>query len=1427
MILVKELFLSSLMKSGGEKTDGFFRKNNYNTTFLFRLSGVLTGVTSDYFNDFDELCNISEVFMKRVFCMIFIFSMLLAAVSCGEDKKGVKVVVKEEVAREVSADEGGTVTTSDDSVSIEIPADALESDTNITITVYETSAHSTKKGETRVSQVIECGPSGTVFKKPVIIRMKTDKAIKNKVVAAAVYDEAKGEWSYSEHGAYAVLMGNDAAGDPIMQTAAGDPIMLNAAGDPIMQSTGENLAAAGDPIMLTSAGDPIMTNAAGDPIMNAAAGDPIMMTTGHFTAYTFIALEQESEAEVPENDSETADSDTDGETEDEDRPYIPECGNGILDEGEECDNGPDSNELRASKPACRPNCTLVRCGDSIVDEGEECDKGEENGSSDCVYGQKSCKVCTDECKEETGYTSFCGDNYVDEDNGEVCDHGADNGRTECYYGEESCELCTTSCQPVIGKTSYCGDSIVDASNGETCDEGSLNGTYGHCSAWCDGRAPYCGDGYVDEDEGETCDDGADNGSYGHCNATCSGFSPYCGDGNIDSSNGEVCDKGELNGEVYCAYGQTSCTVCNGECQEEAGVTSFCGDNYVDEDHGETCDHGADNGRTKCSYGEENCELCTTSCQTFQGETSFCGDGMIDESNEEICDDGANNGVYGHCNSSCSGRAPYCGDGYVDEDEGETCDDGADNGSYGHCNATCSGFSPYCGDGNIDSSNGEVCDNGVANDEIYCDYGQTSCTVCNGDCQEEAGVTSYCGDGYVDEDHGETCDHGEDNGRTKCYYGEENCELCTTACQTFQGETSFCGDGMIDESNDEICDDGANNGVYGHCNSSCSGRAPYCGDGYVDEDEGETCDDGADNGTYGHCNATCNGRSPYCGDGNIDSSNGETCDNGELNGTSDCAYGETKCTVCNGECQEEPGNTSYCGDNYVDEDHGEACDNGDENGRTECYYGEESCELCTTGCQIVQGVTSFCGDGGIDEENDEICDEGSLNGTEGHCNEWCDGFVCPEGYEWNGEECEGPEQDLPECSPTSGTPCYDPESEITWSAKSADQMTWDNAVSHCENLEEGGYDDWRLPNIDELRTLVQDCAATEPGGTCGVTTSCLSYSDCWSSDSCQSCSSDSSGGHSKFGETSYLWSSSVQPDDSNYRWSVLFYDGSVSGSNVVFNSYVRCVRSDYEPQTDPCEPNPCFGIENSNYECMSEGDIYMCGCEDGFEWNEEECAPMTVQTECTDLPDNAEWNFSGVVLQTWNGEDWEPEAIAYYSEDAGTYEDCSFKCTQGYVWNEEECVEPMQQLPECSPTSGTPCIDSESTLTWSAKSSSTMDWENAGSYCENLTEGGYDDWRLPNIDELRTLIQECEGTQTGGSCGVTESCLSSSDCFSSDACLSCSSDSTGGHSKFGEIGNLWSSSTRSDNTDVAWGVIFEIGTVIGYTKSDDIYVRCVR
>ena len=274
--------------------------------------------------------------MKKIFCLIMVFVALFALASCSKKKSH---DYEEQVSKEIKADEGGKVESSDGKTSVDIPAGALDEDTKITMTIYDASEYSDENGKI-VSKVVDFEPTGTIFKKPVIIKMATEEVVEKKTISAAVYDEKEEKWSYSR-GVFAIIKdGKTDAGDPIMTSAAGDPIMLNAAGDPIMQSTGEMLAAAGDPIMLvmenaagdpimtSAAGDPIMINAAGDPIMKAGAGDPIMMTTGHFTAYTFIVTDpREGEPERPDEESVDDSDDTDisdNEISDEDEEALPD-----------------------------------------------------------------------------------------------------------------------------------------------------------------------------------------------------------------------------------------------------------------------------------------------------------------------------------------------------------------------------------------------------------------------------------------------------------------------------------------------------------------------------------------------------------------------------------------------------------------------------------------------------------------------------------------------------------------------------------------------------------------------------------------------------------------------------------------------------------------------------------------------------------------------------------------------------------------------------------------------------------------------------------------------------------------------------------------------------------------------------------------------
>lgn len=67
-----------------------------------------------------------------------------------------------------------------------------------------------------------------------------------------------------------------------------------------------------------------------------------------------------------------------------------------------------------------------------------------------------------------------------------------------------------------------------------------------------------------------------------------------------------------------------------------------------------------------------------------------------------------------------------------------------------------------------------------------------------------------------------------------------------------------------------------------------------------------------------------------------------------------------------------------------------------------------------------------------------------------------------------------------------------------------------------------------------------------------------------------------------------------------------------------------------------------------------------------------------------------------------------------------------------------------------------CLDPSSGLTWvQVESMSVFTWEDAKTYCQELVFGGYDNWKLPSISELRTIVRGCPQTETDGSCEVTD------------------------------------------------------------------------
>ena len=216
--------------------------------------------------------------------------------------------------------------------------------------------------------------------------------------------------------------------------------------------------------------------------------------------------------------------------------------------------------------------------------------------------------------------------------------------------------------------------------------------------------------------------------------------------------------------------------------------------------------------------------------------------------------------------------------------------------------------------------------------------------------------------------------------------------------------------------------------------------------------------------------------------------------------------------------------------------------------------------------------------------------------------------------------------------------------------------------------------------------------------------------------------------------------------------------------------------------------------------------------------ESDSDPSGGDTEPTENPD------SDNPDTTPDGGDSQSDDSDMLSDDDADSGDTAPDSDDGDTTNENP-----GNLPDCSSTSGTPCLDSSSGLTWSAMASSTYTWQDAVNYCNSYTEGGLSGWHLPTISELRTLIQNCSGTVTGGSCGVTDSCLS--DSCGIGSCYCSSMENNGGYySKLGDDDTiaLWSSSIVDIPVyDIAWIVYFKSGYVFYNSKTISFNVRCVR
>ncbi len=175
------------------------------------------------------------------------------------------------------------------------------------------------------------------------------------------------------------------------------------------------------------------------------------------------------------------------------------CGNGVMEAGEDCDDGNTT-----AGDGCSPTCKLEACGNGVVDPGEGCDDGNQTNGDGC---DNNCTI------------TACGNGVMT--TGETCDDG------NTVDGDGCDSNCTMTA---------CGNGAT--STGETCDDGNTTNADG-CSATCQLEPTEIepnDDGTPDQGNNGTAQDDVDATAIANADAN----------GAFDATLGEVHILGQLS-----------------------------------------------------------------------------------------------------------------------------------------------------------------------------------------------------------------------------------------------------------------------------------------------------------------------------------------------------------------------------------------------------------------------------------------------------------------------------------------------------------------------------------------------------------------------------------------------------------------------------------------------------------------------------------------------------------------------------------------------------------------------------------------------------------------------------------------------------------------------------------------------------------------
>ncbi len=258
----------------------------------------------------------------------------------------------------------------------------------------------------------------------------------------------------------------------------------------------------------------------------------------------------------------------------------------------------------------------------------------------------------------------------------------------------------------------------------------------------------------------------------------------------------------------------------------------------------------------------------------------------------------------------------------------------------------------------------------------------------------------------------------------------------------------------------------------------------------------------------------------------------------------------------------------------------------------------------------------------------------------------------------------------------------------------------------------------------------------------------------------------------------------------------------------------------------CEPPLCEG--NTRYEadvCDGAG-----ACEDGGgEACDGECPPDCYPS-CESQPEGVEHGVYAPCDPSHEGASCGLTCSSGYDKTGDAL------CEEG-AWSqppEPACYRSMIDF-------GDYLWDPKSNLRWlKVPRRESTEWAECRGYCEryNYPEVG---WHMPSIDELRTLIRSCPGSQPSGDCSASVACprVHSRDCYEHGICKGCgelNGPAPGGcywdHRMEGPCTLYWSSTSAPDAPGWVWVVDFDYAH-IGVASVDPNETpppwgcRCVR